>query len=95
MMLDIGHPSNEQFTKLISKNTERFKHLCASTGWLPAAERGQATYPPLPGTKMFETLCMREYTRCSLCRLIRLFSVHGAMRRHFSQEVMQLFYEKL
>jgi hypothetical protein len=34
--------------------------LCQPTlqaGWLPAAERGQATYPPLPGTKMFETLC--------------------------------------
>jgi uncharacterized membrane protein YhdT len=27
-------------------------------GWLPAAERGQATYPPLPGTKMFEMLCI-------------------------------------
>jgi hypothetical protein len=25
--------------------------------WIPVAERGQATYPPLPGTKMFETPC--------------------------------------
>jgi hypothetical protein len=29
------------------------------TGWLPAAERRQATYPPLPGKKMIETLCTR------------------------------------
>jgi hypothetical protein len=45
-------------------------HLCQRTrqaGWLPAAERGQATYTPLPGTKMFETLCIYRIVVMFLC----------------------------